>query len=279
MNDARRIWVNGRETPFLQATDRGVLYGDGLFETILVRNGKAPLLDRHLTRILNDGGKLGLPIPSRNMLKQELESFLQSGERDAAIKCVITRGSSGRGYAPSGDTTASVLMFEYPMMELTEQQHSNGFITGVCTTRLGINPALAGIKHLNRLEQVLAAEETRTAGLDEGIMLDINNMVIEGTRTNLFAVDNGKLITPTLDGSGVAGIMREMVIEFSNKKGKLVTICDITLDHLERCEEVFVSNSIHGVIPVRKIDDRDYSLGPVTHELQLEAAKWLGMVK
>jgi 4-amino-4-deoxychorismate lyase len=137
-----------------------------------------------------------------------------------------------------------------------------------CTTRLAEQPILAGLKHLNRLEQVLARAEWQDLAFAEGLMRDTSGRVIEGVFSNLFIVDSARLMTPSLERCGVAGVMREEVLERARQVGVSTLVCDLSLEQLHRADEVFVCNSLYGIWPVRQLDASVWSVGPVTRKLQ-----------
>ena len=274
MSKANRCRVNGKETHVLENTDRGLAYGDGLLDTVPVRSGKAPFLGRHVARILKDCTRLGIPAPNLQTFSSEVDAFIEDCKEDAVVKIMVTRGSGGRGYEPGSENAATIILVEYPAPIQLRQCAGTGFKVGICETRLGINPALAGIKHLNRLEQVLAARELHSRGLDEGVMLDVTDKVVEGTRTNLFAVLEGSLHTPALTTCGVAGIMRDMILEFTSEQKAPVIVRDMYLPDLVRAEELFMCNSIIGIVPVNEFDHKILATGTMTKSLQSESEKW-----
>jgi 4-amino-4-deoxychorismate lyase len=170
----------------------------------------------------------------------------------------------------SAKNTRVLAMFPAP--QYPKDCWSEGVVVKVCETRLGINPALAGIKHLNRLEQVLACAEwdstdPHSADIQEGLMLDINNNVIEGTKSNLFCVKNGELYTPDLSLCGVKGIIREQVFKHARQAGLNVHEIQMELSGLYQAEEIFLCNSLVGLWPVRLLDDQPFKPGPVRHQL------------
>jgi len=133
---------------------------------------------------------------------------------------------------------------------------------------LPINSALAGIKHLNRLDQVIARNEWRCHSIHEGIMLDADGYVVEGTMSNLFLVKNGKLMTALLDRAGVAGIMRSVILEQARLRAIDLEIRRIRLNELITADEIFLTNSVIGVWPVRQFETRRYQVGPLALEIQ-----------
>lgn len=252
--------VNGVPGASIDASDRGLHYGDGLFETIAVHDGAPALWDRHMQRLLLGGERLGIaPIDAAQLLRESLQ--LCDGVAEGVLKIIITRGSAGRGYrAPScGAVQPTRLVALYAWPEYPPAFWVEGVAVRLCSTRLGSNPALAGIKHLNRLEQVLARSEWGDPAIPEGLMLDGDSRVIEGTMSNLFIVRNGRLLTPDLTQCGVAGVMRGLILDNMQDMGIPADITQITLDDVKSSDEAFLCNSLIGVWPVRHLAGIDFS--------------------
>lgn len=260
--------INGESKRFIEAIDRGFQYGDGLFETIAVNNGRLVFFDRHLARLQTGCRKLGIPCPDVQILLSEANQLCRGVGR-AVLKIIVTRGSGGRGYRPPDWIHPSRVLSVHPFPDYPPEYTTEGIRARFCNTRLGLNPALAGIKHLNRLEQVLARAEWEDAAIQEGIMLDVNGFVIEGTMTNLFYVKDKRLYTAILSQSGVAGIIRQLIILLSESYGIPVTRRTFTLDELLDADEVFVCNSIIGIWPIRQIEAKHFSVGIMTKRIQI----------
>lgn len=268
------ILVNGHETDHIAVNDRGFQYGDGLFETIEVLDGHPVFLSRHLQR-LNDGcKKLQIPCPSLHLLKDEIGGVCKH-EKSAVLKIIITRGAGGRGYRQPEkiEPTRVISLFPYPTYP--ENYYKEGITTIFCNTRLGINPTLAGIKHTNRLEQVMARSEWQNPDIQEGIMLDTNDHVIEGTMTNLFYVKNNIVYTAFLESTGVAGIIRAILKELLIKNSINLIEHHFYIENLLDADEAFVCNSIIGIWPVKQVETVKLGIGRVTRQLQV----WLSEFK
>lgn len=233
--------------------DRGLAYGDGLFETISVRDGRAPLLSLHLARLRRDAARLGIPLGPEGPLDEALAAYLGSN-RSGIIKLVLTRGPGGRGYRPPDSPRPCLQLAWYPPASPPAAGHP-GLAVRLCRTCIGISPATAGMKHLNRLEQVLASAEL-VGDEFEGLMCDADDRLIEGTRTNLFLVLDDILVTPSLARSGVAGVMREWILRWCEAQGIAVRIADVPLAALGRATELLVCNSAIGVCPVVRVHGR-----------------------
>jgi 4-amino-4-deoxychorismate lyase len=265
------VLVNGEPSRCVDVSDRGFQYGDGVFTTILVQNGLPLLLDRHLMRLARDCRKLKIPFPASEILMQEVETLCQA-DPNGVLKIQLTRGVGSRGYRiPPRSATTRVLSIN-PLPDYPETLRRQGVPIRVCQIRLGINPALAGVKHMNRLEQILARSEWDDEECREGLLLDTEGYVTEGTMSNLLIVKDGILLTPKLDRCGVAGIMRDVVMERASDRGILVKEARLSLSNLGEADEIFLTNCVIGIWPVCRCDDRRYSVGPLAlamiHELE-----------
>lgn len=246
------ILVDGLRADFVPATDRGLNYGDGLFETMRQHDGRIPLLDRHLARLEAGCGRLGLAWPGHEPLRREVLAVAAAAETAAVVKIVLTRGDSGRGYAPDPAGRARRIISAYALPPGLEQP----LAVGTCQARLGSSPALAGIKHLGRLEQVLAAQEAVVAGWDEGLMLDTAGNVAEGTRHHLFYLLDGRLFTPPLGALAVAGIMRALLLEVLEALDLAGGEAPLRYDALHGIEAMYLCNAVAGVRAVSRLDGR-----------------------
>ncbi|MDP2902926.1 MAG: aminodeoxychorismate lyase, partial [Methylovulum sp.] len=216
--------VNGECRTHIEITDRGFQYGDGLFETIKVINRQPVFLDLHLSRLQAGCRRLYIPFPDFQTLTFEAGMLCKRSCADspAVLKLIITRGSGGRGYKQPDLIQPTRAFSLHPFPEYPSTFYADGIVARFCGTRLGLNPALAGIKHLNRLEQVLARAEWNDTAIQEGIMLDVNDHVIEGTMTNLFYIKDNTLYTAALAQTGVAGVMRNIIMRLSSQQGLAV---------------------------------------------------------
>ena len=260
------LLINGEQTDQLSALDRGIQYGDGLFETIAVIDGRLCLWERHLQRLQSGCKRLGITAPEPAGLLAEASALTRHCQR-AVLKIVVTRGIGGRGYHPSKDAQPSRVIYCTPWTEYPAEYWEKGISMRLCSTGLGINPALAQIKHLNRLEQVLARAEWSDPAIFEGLMLDSDGHVIEGTMSNLFLIKKGVIITPDLKHCGVAGIMRGVIIELAATLNIPLVIEDVSLDDVKSADAIFISNSLIGILPVRIFSGQHYSLEPIPSAL------------
>jgi 4-amino-4-deoxychorismate lyase len=259
--------VNGEPICRVEASDRGVQYGDGVFTTLPVRSGIPVFLGFHLDRLERDCLRLAIPFPNRELLIREA-CLLCASWSEAVLKIQITRGSGGRGYRPPDEAVPTRVLGIHPPPDYPPELAREGVAVRFCRTRLGINPALAGLKHMNRLEQILARAEWPLGEIREGLMLDAEGQVTEGTMTNLFLVKDGRIATPSLDRCGVAGVMRALVMEGAAQLGRAVEERRIGPDELDGADELFLTNSVIGVWPVRHLEQRAYPVGPLTREIE-----------
>ena len=209
-----------------------------------------------------------LPEPDNNLLQQEIQTLLEHIQH-AVLKLILTRGPGQRGYAIPDKTLVSRILILSDVPDYPSDYPTNGIKVFTCQTPLSINPALAGIKHLNRLEQVLARNEWQGNAYQEGLCLDTNQHLIEGTMSNLFWVKDGVLYTPDLSGSGVAGVMREVVMQLAMENNISIKMGLWPVAELLGAEEIFMTNSLIGIWPVSYILDKTFDVGPVTQQLQL----------
>ncbi len=259
------IMINGEVKDALPATDRALHYGDGLFETIAVINGQPRLWSEHMARLQHGCERLGLPIPDAGQLLEEAV-LLCGTEKRAVLKIIYSRGSGGRGYYPPQEVVPQRLLFRYPWPDYPVP--AQGIHLRLCETPLACNPALAGIKHLNRLEQVLARAEWDAAAVHEGVMCDLMGRVKEGTMSNLFWVKNGQLYTPDMSRCGVAGVMRAQVMKLAADLGINMVTAEITPEELKQVDEIFMTNSLIGIWPVAQFDGKTFTSDGLTQRLQ-----------
>ncbi len=243
--------------------DRGLHYGDGLFETMLQSGQHILYWNGHYRRLSRDAARLGIACPPKGVLLDALQPSLDEGGQ-RIIKLILTRGSDGRGpYWPQRQTACIYLLHSEYIPD--KQEVTAGF----SKHSLPENPPLAGIKHLNRLDYILASRELAgREDCDQLILLDRAGRVIETLVHNLFLVRDGRVSTPSLQRCGVAGVMREQVIKSLERMGKAVRIDDCSRNDLLTADELFVCNSVQGIRALTRIDGREFPAGPLTQELQ-----------
>jgi 4-amino-4-deoxychorismate lyase len=267
INSVHSYLVNGRREGGITPYDRGFAYGDGVFRTLPVYGGKAHCWQRHYRRLQFDCNALGIVCPAEDVLYDDIQRLLEPGE-DAVIKIIITRGESARGYAvpPLAQPTRVVSKVALPIYP--ESHFSEGVALHLCEMRLARQPRLAGIKHLNRLENVLARMEWVDTQLADGLMLDEGGEVIEGTMSNLFVRLGNILVTPDLSRCGVAGVTRERILELAPQLGYGAEVRHIRLPELMDADEVIVCNSLYGAWQVRRLVSHAWPLGILAARLR-----------
>ena len=259
-------WVDGAPATQLSVQDRGLAYGDGLFETIAVRAAQPVLSERHLARLAEGCARLAIPLDLA-LLTAELRAFCGQLNEGVA-KLILSRGDGLRGYGPPPAPQPRRILLGSPPPSYPAAYAEQGVRLFPCTTRLGEQPLLAGLKHLNRLEQVLARAEWQDAEHAEGLMRDSSGRVIEGVYSNLFLVKDGVLITADLSRCGVAGVMRAELLEQARALGVECQVRDIDYAELLDADEVLLCNSVYGVWPVRALGLHDWPVGSLTRKLQ-----------
>ena len=252
---AAKNLINGKDCEQIEISDRAVHYGDGLFETIAIQNRKILCIDEHLNRLEKGCEKIKIPPPDKKNIKNEISSLINSDDR-AIAKIIISRGQGGRGYKIPDNIKPTRIISLFPWPDYPDQFSTSGIKTKICDYRYSNNKSLAGIKHLNRIEQILARSEWNDKEIAEGIVMNSENYIIEGTMSNIFCIVGNTLYTPDLSLCGIEGIVREKIIKSSEKFGFEVLIKKITLDFLLNAEEIFLCNSIIGIWPVKSIDEK-----------------------
>ncbi|MFS2159626.1 aminodeoxychorismate lyase [Pseudomonas sp. Pseusp122] len=259
-------WIDGRPADALSVKDRGLAYGDGLFETIGVRSGRPSLFERHLQRLELGCQRLGMVFDRERIVDESSRFAGQMGE--GVMKLILTRGDGQRGYAPPADAQSRRILQGGPTPSYPLAHAQDGVRLFACRTRLARQPLLAGLKHLNRLEQVLARGEWQDSEHAEGLMCDTDDRVIEGVYSNLFLVRDGRLLTADLSHCGVAGVMRAELLDQADKLGVVTDIRDLALSDLAAADEVFLCNSVYGIWPVIGHERLSWPVGPLTRKLQ-----------
>ena len=269
-------YCDGNSIDALPIDDRAIHYGDGLFETIAIRAGSPRLWHLHIDRLRYGCERLAIAMPPEENLHTGLQQAINESGIDsgyALAKIIITAGSGRRGYRRPDSGQGRVLTAVYSAQRLAPAGYRKGVATVRCATALAEQPALAGIKTLNRLEQVVARNEWHDPDVHEGLMCDTAGRLICGTMSNVFVVHDQSIITPILDRCGVAGVMRRHVIDTLHADGINANEDDIHWDDAMLVDEVFLTNSQYGVLPVRQCGEQRWAVGPVTRELMKRVAK------
>ncbi len=249
-----QVFSGERRVDVLDPRDRGLAYGDGVFETILVHHGAPVWWDAHLARLQRGCDVLGIAAPDPGFLRVEAEVLI-AGCMRGVLKLILTRGIGERGYTPPSDTpTTTVLM----LSDAPSPPPRDGLVLRWCDTQLAIQPRLAGIKHLNRLEQVLARGEWNDASIHEGLQCDTAGRVVSATSASLFALRDGRWLTPPVADCGIAGICRAWIL------GNVVEACEVVLTRaqVESADVLILCNAVRGILPVAVLGERRWSLHP-----------------
>ena len=264
-----RCLVDGEPATSIPLDDRGMQYGDGLFETLAVKSGEVQFLERHLERLSEGCKRLDFPAVDWQGLREEVARFVVD-EQSGVLKLTLTRGSSQRGYSVGKNATVRRILCGSEFPQWSGNPSSDGIRARLCQTRLAVQPKLAGLKHLNRLEQVLARREWQDDAVREGLLFDAQEQLVEGTMSNIFIVSEGRLQTPSLKSCGVAGVMRSIIIDLATDAAIPLEIGVLSRQDVQQADELFVCNSLIGIWPVVKIDDLgEYPVGVMTHRLQM----------
>jgi len=259
--------VNGRREISLTPFDRGFAYGDGVFRTLPLYSGQPHCWGHHYRRLQADCNALGIVCPSEETLRDDIAKLVKDGE-DAVIKIIITRGESERGYAVPPLAQPTRVVSKVAMPQYPESYFSEGVTLHLCATRLARQPRLAGIKHLNRLENVLARMEWVAPQIADGLLMDEAGDVIECTMSNLFVRMGNVLVTPNLSRCGVAGVTRERILELAPQLGYTAEVKDLRLSELMEADEVVICNSLYGAWQVKHLASHTWSLGTLAARLR-----------
>ena len=264
------VLINGLQSDVLSVHDRGLAYGDGVYRTLRVSQGRALCWQRHYQKLQADCQVLVLACPSHSVLSTELNQITMA-KPECVLKIIITRGSGPRGYRVTAGMPPTRIIMADPLPEYPPSYFERGVRVRVCDLRLSLQPRLAGIKHLNRLENVMARQEWDDASITEGLLLDSEGYVIGGTMTNLFMLKGNELWTPDLTRCGVAGVQRKRVLERAAASGIPCTERHISLPQLLQADEIFLTNSVIGVWQVREIEQNRWETRTITPKVR----QWL----
>jgi 4-amino-4-deoxychorismate lyase len=248
------ILVNGHPADSVSAQDRGLAYGDGVFRTLRTQDG-VPLWWRdHYTKLAADCAALMLACPDEAGLRAEVGRVAEAGE--GVVKVILTRGAGARGYAPATGRACTRIVMASPLPPHARPDAPFDIQARWCALRLSRQPRLAGIKHLNRLENVLARSEWDDPAIVEGLLCDDRGAVVGGVMSNLFWVRNGGLFTPDLSECGVAGVARTRLLRAAERRGLPIHIGRLLPAAILAADEVMICNSVIGVRRVARLDDR-----------------------
>ena len=261
------ILINGEQGGVIHAMDRGVMYGDGVFRTMCMRRGQVKNWPRQYLKLHADCQALDILCPARQTLEHELQQLTRD-QPDCVVKIIVTRGEGGRGYRVPASVSPNRVLLTSPLPDYPIEFWNEGVKLHLCNLRVSYQPRLAGIKHLNRLENVLARMEWDDATIADGLMLDAEGWVVECTMSNIFMRNGQRLLTPDLSQCGVAGLQRERILGHAPSLGLTTEVTHIDLPTLLQADEIFVCNSVIGVWPVCQIGATAIPLGPVAAQMQ-----------
>lgn len=269
--------INGKFSKTVSVLDRGLSYGDGLFETMAWSHTKynnfvgVEFWSRHLERLKTSCSRMKIKIPKKMVFDKYkikiLKKSLSMGLKEGILKIIITRGVGGRGYKFEKDIAPTVILLSFPKVRVENKFLDKGVNLKFCKSPIFINRQLAGIKHLNRIDSVMARSEWQSKKFFDGVLLDESENIIDGTMTNIFFSKNNILYTPHLNKCGINGIMRQVVIEkavmfFDDIQEIIINRKDFML-----YSEMFITNSIIKVLPVKRLDQKNFKISKSTRKL------------
>lgn len=263
-----KVYVSGRLSPAEEASasalDRGLLYGDGLFETVRVYGGKPFMLEEHLRRMAEGASRIALVLPDKEEIKAAVGAVLQANSlTEAYLRITVTRGPTGKMWSDLSGCSPAVLVLAKPF---NRPDFGEGLRLTVSRFRIDERGPLCGVKHTGILPKILARTEAVNSGADDAVLLDTRGFVGEGTSSNLFWAKGGRLYTPSLSCGILAGVTRQVVAEIASAEKIAVEEGEFRLDVVKEAEEVFLTSSTWEIAPVRELDGSVFrgSAGPVT---------------
>ena len=259
-----RLFLGADRIASLPGEARGFAYGDGLFETMRVHRGLVPWWSRHMARLVHGASRLALAVPDPVQLEHEARDLFDDGA-DGVLKLILSRGGGGRGYEPQADAPPLWRISRHP---LPGPARAGGLVARWCDTRLALQPALAGLKHCNRLEQVLARSEWTDPAIDEGLVRDMDGHLACATAANVFVLHGERWSTPRVDRCGVAGTCRAWLLE---QTGAVET--HIAPDALQTADAVLLCNAVRGILPLARLEARTWAPHPAVAELRARLAR------
>jgi 4-amino-4-deoxychorismate lyase len=259
--------INGGTDDAISPLDRGLHYGDGVFRTFKVVDCLPVNWPIQYQKLVSDCGAIGIVCPSAELLMADIQMLFDLDET-AVAKIMVTRGIGERGYAPPAITAPTRIVMKSPMPVYPASHYEHGVALYVCKTPVAHQPVLAGVKHLNRLENVLARAECRDPAFVDGVMLDMLGNVIECTSSNIFVRKGNRLLTPSLVKAGVAGVTRQRVLDIAHYLQLTTETTDIVLDDVLTADEVVICNSLYGVWQVRSLAAQTWPLGKLAAQLR-----------
>lgn len=259
-----RLFLGAARIAALPGDARGFAYGDGVFETMRVHRGLVPWWTQHVARLVRGASRLSLPLPDPAQLEQEARALFDD-DGDGVLKLIVSRGGGGRGYAPHPDAPP---LWRLSRHAFPAPPRAGGLVLRWCALRLASQPALAGIKHCNRLEQVLARAEWNDPAVDEGLLHSSEGDLVCATAANVFVLHGDRWATPSVDRCGVAGVCRAWVLAESG-----ATETRIAPEALQTADAVLLCNAVRGILPVARLDGRTWAPHPAVADLRARLAR------
>jgi branched-chain amino acid aminotransferase group I len=274
------VYLNGSLMPRSQASisamDYGFLYGFGLFETMRAYEGQVFRLDSHLSRLAHSAEILGFQIEALDLKGAVMDTIHANKLSDARVRITISIGEGGIVPDPSTCTQPTVLILAGHYKPYPEQVYEKGFSAVVSSIRRNSQSPLSRLKSANYLENMLAKQEARAAGVDEALCLNEKGLLAEASMSNIFLVNDGVLRTPGRESGILPGITREVVLEMASQLGISTFEQDISLDELFQTQEAFLTNSLIEIMPLTEIDGKlvgSGRRGPVAQRLMADYRK------
>ena len=264
--------INGKFRNHISVNDRGLFYGDGFFETMLwekldeekVNQKKIEYWKQHFERLKKGCDLMKINIPQEKVFLRDIEKILDKsihlGLTSGLLKLIISRGVGGRGYKFEKNMKPTIIFLSYPRPTYKKEFYMTGVNVKICQTKLYYHDRLFGLKHLNRLDSVLARSEWDDNNLFEGVFIDNNENIVEGTMTNLFFVKKNKLFTPEIKNTGINGIMRQVVMDNAKIFFEDIYEKKIHISKLNNFDQMFMTNSVIKVMPVKKLEKKSFSI-------------------
>jgi len=271
INKSRHVLINGQQEETLSPFDRGLAYGDGIFRTLPVTQNPPEYWLGHYQKLVSDCHVLGIVCPSAEILLNDIEKLIKTSPKEKTslvVKIIITRGDGERGYAMPPLVQPNRILITSDLPSYSESNFAEGVKLHLCSLRLSHQPLLAGVKHLNRLENVLARAEWQDSSITDGVLMDAAGHVIECTSSNLFARFGHELHTPDLTNCGVAGVTRQRILDLSEKLSLQAKITNISLERLKQADEVIICNSLFGAWQVRELNHQHWPRMDLAGELR-----------
>ena len=268
MSDVIGTWIDGVAGNTVPADDRGLQYGDGVFETILVRNGVPRFIGMHRDRLRRGLTQLGIQFSAGKILDDEIARAVALAPPLAVLKIIVTRGSARRGYAPPANSEARRIVSLWPTTPLADNLVGHGVNLGVARLRLPQPSPFAGLKHLNRLENVMAARDINAGAEFDALLLDTSERLVSGASSNVFLVKGGGILTPRVDRVGVTGVMRQVVLREAPRLGIAAREQDLTLDDARSADGMFITNARIGVVPVQRVREHVFGMTDIASRLR-----------